>query len=104
MIECKMITTGFEIPGFRIVELLGFVQGITVREHFLVAHTVAAKVEFCVHTRGHAFEAMVAQAVELGANAIIGVRYENSIIMESYTEVIAYGTAVLVESTTEKRV
>ncbi|MEI7834278.1 MAG: heavy metal-binding domain-containing protein [bacterium] len=104
MIEIKMITTGVDIPGYKVVELLGFVQGITVREHFLVAHTDTAKVEFCVHTRAHAFDAMVAQAVELGANAIIGVRYENCIIMESYTEIIAYGTAVLVESTSEKRV
>jgi uncharacterized protein YbjQ (UPF0145 family) len=104
-----MTTTAFTIDGYRIVKSLGVVRGIIVRSRSLFG-TVGASLqtlmggnitlftELCEQTREEAFEMMLSHAQERGANAVIGVRYDATEIMQSVTEVICYGTAVLVES------
>lgn len=103
-----MVTTGFELDGFKIVQNLGVVRGITVRSRSIFG-TVAAGLQtivggnitvytnLCEQTRAEAFDIMVLHASQLGANAIIGCRYDATEIMQGVTEVLAYGTAVVVE-------
>jgi uncharacterized protein YbjQ (UPF0145 family) len=103
-----MVTTGFDLDGFRIVQNLGVVRGITVRSRSIFG-TVAAGLQtivggnitvytnLCEQTRAEAFDIMVLHASQLGANAIIGCRYDATEIMQGVTEVLAYGTAVVVE-------
>jgi uncharacterized protein YbjQ (UPF0145 family) len=103
-----MTTTAFTIDGFRIVRSLGVVRGITVRSRSLVG-TIGAAVqtmfggeislftELCERTRQDAFTLMAAHAQEIGGNAIIGVRYDANEVMDGVTEVLCYGTAVVVE-------
>lgn len=103
-----MTTTAFTIDGYRIVKSLGVVRGITVRSRSvfgtigaslqtIVGGNITLFSELCEQTRGEAFEMMVNHAVERGANAVIGVRYDATEIIQGATEVLCYGTAVVVE-------
>lgn len=103
-----MVTTAFELEGFRIVRHLGVVRGITVRSRSvfgtigaglqtLVGGNISIFTRLCEQTRAEAFDIMVQHASEIGANAIIGARYDANEIMNGVTEVLAYGTAVVVE-------
>jgi uncharacterized protein YbjQ (UPF0145 family) len=105
----EMTTTGFDLPGYRVVHSLGVVRGITVRSRSIVGNIGAALqtivggqigilTNLCERTRAEAFEIMLAQAHRAGGNAIIGVRYDANEIMRGVTEVLCYGTAVVVES------
>ena len=102
------VTTAFELDGFRVVRGLGIVRGIVVRSRSVIGNLGAALqtivggnitifTELCEKTREDAFELMVDHAVTRGANAIIGMRYDATEIMNGVTEVLAYGTAVVVE-------
>jgi uncharacterized protein YbjQ (UPF0145 family) len=104
----KLITTAFVLDGYRIVENLGIIRGITVRSRNLVANiggalqtlvggNITVYTELCEKTREESFEIMVKHAEEKGANAIIGMRYDANDVMSGVTEVLAYGTAVRVE-------
>jgi uncharacterized protein YbjQ (UPF0145 family) len=104
----EMTTTAFTIDGFRIVKSFGVVRGITVRSRSvfgtigaslqtIVGGNITLFSELCEQTRAEAFEMMVNHAVERGANAVIGVRYDATEIMQSVTEVLCYGTAVVME-------
>ncbi len=105
----KFTSTTFEIYGHRVVRQLGVVRGITVRSRGLVGQFAASLrtiaggkiheyVSLCEETRGEAFDLMMKHAEQLGANAIIGVRYDATELAENMTEVLAYGTAVVVEA------
>ncbi len=105
-----MVTTAFEMPGFRITQTLGVVRGIVVRSRnllvnigaafqSLVGGNITAWTKLCEQTRADAFDIMIQHATELGANAIIGARYDTTEIASGVTEVLAYGTAVIVEPT-----
>jgi uncharacterized protein YbjQ (UPF0145 family) len=102
------VTTAFELPGRRITRNLGIVRGIVVRSRSIVG-TLGAGLQtivggnitlfskLCEQTRQDAFELMLQHASELGANAVVGARYDATEIMNGVTEVLAYGTAVVVE-------
>lgn len=103
-----MVSTTFELPGFRVVRTLGVVRGITVRSRSvfgtigaglqtLVGGNISIFTRLCEQTRAEAFDIMIQHASEIGANAIIGARYDATEIMNGVTEVLAYGTAVIVE-------
>ncbi len=103
-----MVTTAFELPGFRIARNLGVVRGITVRSRSvfgtlggslqtLIGGNITLFTELCEKARGEAFEIMIQHASEIGANAIVGARYDANEVMSGVTEVLAYGTAVIVE-------
>ena len=103
-----MVTTAFDLPGFRVTRSLGIVRGIVVRSRSLVKNigaqlqtlvggNITAWTQLCEHTRADAFEIMIQHATEVGANAIIGARYDATEIATGVTEVLAYGTAVIVE-------
>jgi uncharacterized protein YbjQ (UPF0145 family) len=104
----SMITTTECLEGYRILRHLGVVRGVTVRSRGLVGQLAAGLrtlaggkiheyVELCEETRQEAFELMRADAEALGANAIVAVRYDATELAENMTEVLAYGTAVVVE-------
>jgi len=102
------VTTAFELPVYRIKRNLGIVRGIIVRSRSIVG-TIGAGLQtivggnislfsnLCEQTRGDAFDLMMQHATQMGANAIIGMRYDATEIMNGVTEVLAYGTAVEVE-------
>jgi uncharacterized protein YbjQ (UPF0145 family) len=103
-----MVTTAFTLDGYRIVRNLGVVRGIVVRSRSvfgtigaglqtLVGGNITLYSSLCEKTRQHAFDLMLNHAAELGANAVIGARYDATEIMSGVTEVLAYGTAVFVE-------
>ena len=104
----SLVTTAFTLDGYRIVKNYGLVRGIIVRSRSLFG-TLGASLQtlvggditlfsnLCEETREHAFERMVAHAAQLGANAVVGVRYDATEVMQSVTEVLCYGTAVKVE-------
>jgi len=104
----QMVTTAFILDGFRITRNLGVVRGIVVRSRSVLG-TIGASLQtivggnitlltnLCEKTRGEAFDLMVAHAEELGANAIVGARYDATEVMSGVTEVLCYGTAVVVE-------
>jgi uncharacterized protein YbjQ (UPF0145 family) len=105
-----MVTTTFELPGFRVAQNLGVVRGIVVRSRnvlvnigaalqSMVGGNIVAWTRLCEQTRAEAFEIMIQHATELGANAIVGARYDATEISSVATEVLAYGTAVIVEPT-----
>ena len=107
-ISPEMVTTGFDFVGYRIVKYFGVVRGITVRSRSALGNlaggiqaifggNITIYTELCEHARTEAFALMLQHAQELGANAIIGVRYDANEVMEGITEVLAYGTAVGVE-------
>lgn len=108
MIEPTMITTNIELSGYRIVKNLGVIRGITVRSRSLLGNMaggfqtlfggrISIYVELCEKTREEAFQHMSIHASERGANAIINMRYDANEVMNGVTEVLAYGTAVVVE-------
>jgi uncharacterized protein YbjQ (UPF0145 family) len=104
----NMVTTAFTLDGYRIVRNLGLVRGIIVRSRSIVG-TIGASLQtlvggnitlltnLCEQTREHAFDLMLEHAGELGANAVIGMRYDATEVMQGVTEVLAYGTAVYVQ-------
>ena len=104
----NMVTTAFELDGYRIVRNLGVVRGIIVRSRSvlgtigaglqtLIGGNITLLTNLCEKTREESFEVMLQHAADLGANAIIGARYDATEIMQGVTEVLAYGTAVVVE-------
>ena len=106
----QMVTTAFELPNYRVVQNLGVVRGIVVRSRnvfatigaglqTLVGGNITVFTKLCEETRAHAFDIMIQHATEIGANAIIGARYDTTEIGQGVTEVLAYGTAVIVEPT-----
>jgi len=106
--EHKMTTTAFDIPGYKVTRNFGIVRGIIVRSRSifgnigaglqtLVGGNITLLSELCEKTRNDAYNLMIAHAESLGANAVIGLRYESTEIMSGVTEVICYGTAVMVQ-------
>jgi uncharacterized protein YbjQ (UPF0145 family) len=104
----ELTSTTFQIEGHKIIKHLGVVRGITVRSRSIFGNIGAAiqslfggnitlYTELCERTRKDSFEMMKKHAEELGANAIIGIRYDATEIMSGITEVICYGTAVIVK-------
>ena len=104
----SMTTTAFTLDGFRVTRTLGVVRGITVRSRSvfgtlgaslqtLLGGNITLFTELCERTRSEAFQLMLAHAQEQGANAVIGVRYDANEVMQGVTEVLCYGTAVVVE-------
>ncbi|HVU52866.1 MAG TPA: YbjQ family protein [Polyangia bacterium] len=109
-ISADMISTTFEIPGCTIQRSLGLVRGITVRSRSIVGNFVASLqilvggnitvyTELCEHARRDALDICLRHAAALGANAVVGVRYDANEIAAGVTEVLAYGTAVAVTRT-----
>src|SRR5580704_19146529 len=104
-ISHHMVTTAFVLDGYKITRNLGLVRGIIVRSRSIVG-TIGASLQtlvggnitlltnLCEETRQHAFDLMLQHALELGANAVIGMRYDATEVMQGVTEVLAYGTAV----------
>ena len=101
-------TTAFTLDGYQIKRTLGVVRGIMVRSRSifgtiggslqtLVGGNISLFTSLCEKTRAEAFELMVAHAQQLGANAVIGIRYDATEVMNGVTEVLCYGTAVVVE-------
>ncbi len=104
----KLVTTAFTLDGYRIVRDLGVVRGITVRSRSIIGNigaglqtifggNISLLQELCERTRQEAFQVMMQHAQELGANAVIGMRYDANEVMSGVTEVLAYGTAVIAE-------
>jgi len=102
------ITTSISLEGCRVVKELGIVRGITVRSRNIIANigaglqslvggNISLYTELCEKAREEAFELMMQHADELGANAIIAMRYDANEVTAGITEVLAYGTAVIVE-------
>jgi len=103
-----MTTTAFELPGYKTISSLGLVRGILVRSRSIFGNIGAAfqtiaggnitlYSELCEKTRKDAYDLMIRHAEQCGGNAVIGVRYDTTEIASGVTEVICYGTAVLVE-------
>jgi uncharacterized protein YbjQ (UPF0145 family) len=103
-----MVTSALELPGYRIVRNFGIVRGIIVRSRSVIGNLGAAiqtivggnitiLTDLCEKTREDAYELMLAHAAQHGANAVVGMRYDATEIMQGVTEVLAYGTAVQVE-------
>ena len=108
MIDQTMVTTNIELSGYRVTKSLGVVRGITVRSRSILGNiagglqtlfwgTISIYVELCEKTREEAFQNMLRHADERGANAIISVRYDANEVISWVNEVLAYGTAVVVE-------
>jgi uncharacterized protein YbjQ (UPF0145 family) len=106
-VNASMITTAFELPGHTIAKNLGIVRGITVRSRSIVGNIVGGiqslfggnitiYTNLCEQARSEAFALMCEHAQGLGANAIVGVRYDATEVMAGLTEVLCYGTAVVV--------
>ena len=104
----SMVTTALEIPGYRIVQNLGVVRGITVRSRSVLGNlaggiqslfggNITIYTELCEKARGEAFELLIQHAGAIGADAIVAMRYDANEVMEGITEVLAYGTAVKLE-------
>jgi uncharacterized protein YbjQ (UPF0145 family) len=108
MVSHAMVTTQFELDGFRVVRTFGVVRGIVVRSRSIVG-TIGASLQtilggnitlltnLCEKTRAEAFDLMLQHAAQLGGNAVLCARYDATEIMQGVTEVLAYGTAVLVD-------
>ena len=108
MVAHNMVTTQFELDGFRVTRTLGVVRGIVVRSRSifgtigaglqtLVGGNITLLTNLCEKTRSEAFDLMLIHAAELGGNAVVGARYDATEVMQGVTEVLAYGTAVFVE-------
>ena len=104
----QMVTTAFELPNFRITQNLGVVRGIVVRSRnvfatlgaqlqTIVGGNITVWTQLCEQTRSDAFDIMIQHASEIGANAVVGARYDTTELSTGVTEVLAYGTAVIVE-------
>jgi uncharacterized protein YbjQ (UPF0145 family) len=108
MIDPRFVTTAFELPGCRTVRTLGVVRGIVVRSRSIVG-TIGASLQtviggnitlytqMCEKAREDAFRLLLEHAAQSGGNALIGVRYDANEVTSGVTEVLAYGTAVVVE-------
>jgi len=107
--ERSMTTTTFELEGYTIIKNLGIVRGIVVRSrslfgtiggmlHTIIGGNITLFTELCERTRDEAFEMMISHAEEIGAHALIGVRYDATEVMGGVTEVLCYGTAVTVSA------
>jgi uncharacterized protein YbjQ (UPF0145 family) len=103
------VTTAFSFEGYKTTRQLGIVRGITVRSRSMLGNiagsiqtifggNISIYTELCEHARSEAFDLMVQHARAMGANAIIGMRYDANDVMEGVTEVLAYGTAVVIEN------
>jgi uncharacterized protein YbjQ (UPF0145 family) len=108
MVPHENVTTAFDLPGFRLKRNLGVVRGVIVRSRSLfgtlgaglqtiVGGNISLFSDLCEQTRRDAFDLMLKHAGELGANAVVGARYDATEIMNGVTEVLAYGTAVVAE-------
>lgn len=108
MVAHNMVTTQFELDGFRVIRTFGVVRGIVVRSRSifgtigaglqtLVGGNITLLTNLCEKTRQEAFDLMLQHAGELGANAVLAARYDATEVMQGVTEVLAYGTAVFVE-------
>ena len=106
----QMVTTAFELPNYDVTQSLGIVRGIVVRSRnifvtigaslqTIVGGNITAWTKLCEQTRADAFEIMIQHATEIGANAIVAARYDATEVSAGVTEVLAYGTAVIVEPT-----
>lgn len=111
MVESSMVTTSINLEGYKVVKTLGVVRGIVVRSRSLFGNiaggfqtlfggNITIFTQLCERTRLEAFDLMTLSANDLGANAIINMRYDANQVVGSVTEVLAYGTAVVVEKTT----
>jgi uncharacterized protein YbjQ (UPF0145 family) len=109
MVQHTMVTTQFELSGYRVTRTLGVVRGIVVRSRSifgtigaglqtLVGGNITLLTNLCEKTRQEAFDLMLQHASEVGANAVVGARYDATEVMQGVTEVLAYGTAVVVEA------
>ncbi len=107
-----MTTTAFTLDGFRVTRSLGVVRGITVRSRSIVGTlggalqtvfggNITLFTELCERTRAEAFDMMVRHAEQVGASAVIGVRYDATELLQGVTEVLCYGTAVTVQPATQ---
>lgn len=107
-IDPRWVTTTFEFHGCRVAQHLGIVRGITVRSRSIVGNVGAALqtlvggnitiyTQLCERAREEAFQIMLQHAAELGANAVIGMRYDANEVAQGVTEVLAYGTAVVIQ-------
>ena len=107
-VQHNMTTTQFELHGFEVVQTLGMVRGIIVRSRSifgtigaslqtLVGGNITLLTNLCERTRQEALDLMLQHAGQLGANAVVGVRYDATEIAVGITEVLCYGTAVYVE-------
>ena len=108
LLDRTMVTTAIELPGFRVVRSLGVVRGIVVRSRSVVGNFVGGiqtlfggnitiYTQLCEQARLETYDDMVTHARQLGGNAIIGMRYDATELMAGLTEVLCYGTAVVVE-------
>ena len=106
--ETPYVTTGVDFPGYRISRNLGVVRGITVRSRSVIGRigvgvqaffggNITLLVNLCEQARADAFQIMVSHGSELGGNAIVAMRYDATELMPGITEVLCYGTAVLIE-------
>jgi uncharacterized protein YbjQ (UPF0145 family) len=104
----SMTTTGFTLDGYHTTKTLGIVRGITVRSRSffgtlggslqtLVGGNISLFTQLCEQTRAEAFDLMLEHAAQLGANAVVGIRYDATEIMQGVSEVLCYGTAVVVK-------
>ena len=107
-VDPAMVTSALELPGYRIVRNYGIVRGIVVRSRSVIGNLGAALqtiiggnitilTNLCEKTREDAYELMIRHAMEHGANAVVCMRYDATEVMQGVTEVLAYGTAVVVE-------
>jgi uncharacterized protein YbjQ (UPF0145 family) len=108
-LDPSMVTSALELPGYRIVRNFGIVRGIIVRSRSVVGNIGAALqtivggnitilTDLCERTREEAYDLLLQHAAMHGANAVVGFRYDTTEVMSGVTEVLAYGTAVLVEA------
>lgn len=106
--ESLWVTTAFGFEGYTVKRHLGVVRGVTVRSRSVVGNfvgglqtlvggNITVYTELCEHARQEAYDLMVEHARQIGANAIIGMRYDANEVMDGVTEVLAYGTAVVIE-------
>ena len=106
-LDHSMTTTAFALDGYKTTKTLGVVRGVTVRSRSilgtigaslqtLVGGNITLLTELCEKTRADAFELVLQQARSLGANAVVGLRYDATEVMDGVTEVLCYGTAVVV--------
>jgi len=108
MLNDALVTTAFDLPGYRVVRNIGLVRGITVRSRSIVGNffgslqslfggNITIFTQLCEQARAETYKDMLMHARQRGANAIIGVRYDATDLMAGLTEVLCYGTAVVVE-------
>jgi uncharacterized protein YbjQ (UPF0145 family) len=107
-LDLSLTSTTFELEGYRVAKNLGVVRGITVRSRSVFGNigasiqtlfggNITIMTDLCETTRRDAFQMMMQHAQEMGANAVLGIRYDANEVMDGVTEVLCYGTAVLVE-------